>query len=120
MATIHEWVQQIFPEVAPRLDDGTVDQQYCFRNTFALGVVTVYFRKNELIFECESASTLGIIKENVTRLANFRRVAVEEFVTANDEATRSFLNLVSQVVCNRVEDVFDFVSSRLFSRSNPN
>ncbi|KAJ1416466.1 hypothetical protein B484DRAFT_454267 [Ochromonadaceae sp. CCMP2298] len=94
LATIHEWVQAIFPEVPPRLDDGVTEQHYFFRNTFTGATCDVLFRKNEVIFECENASTIAIVKENVTRLANYRRILLEEFVTAEDASVASFLGLV--------------------------
>jgi hypothetical protein len=36
----------------------------------------------------------NILQENVTRLANYRRIALEEFVQANDASISSFLSLV--------------------------
>jgi len=94
LSTIHEWVQSIFPDVPPRLDEETVEQQYFFRNTFTGATSQVFLRKNEVTFECENASTIAIIKENVTRLANYRRISLEEFVTASDESIPSFLSLI--------------------------
>jgi hypothetical protein len=94
LATIHEWVQAIFPEVPPRLDDGVTEQLYFFRNTFTGATAEVSFRKNEVVFACENASTIAIVKENVTRLANYRRISLEEFVTSEDASVASFLALV--------------------------
>lgn len=48
LATVHEWVQAIFPDVPPRLDEGVLDQVYYFRNTFTGATTTVEFRKNEV------------------------------------------------------------------------
>ena len=48
LATLHEWVQAIFPDVPPRLDEGVLDQAYCFRNTFTGATTTAEFRQNEV------------------------------------------------------------------------
>ncbi len=44
--------------------------------------------------ESESASSIAIAKENLTRLANYRRIAVEENVNTNDGSVAVFLSLV--------------------------
>ena len=94
---LHEWIQAIFPDVPPRLDEGTTEQRYFFRNTFSGAVAVVEFRKHEMLFECENASTIAIIKENITRFANYRRISLEEFVTPSEATIGSFLSLVSKL-----------------------
>jgi len=91
---LHEWIQAIFPDVPPRLDEGTTEQRYFFRNTFSGAVAVVEFRKHEMLFECENASTIAIIKENITRFANYRRISLEEFVTPSEATIGSFLSLI--------------------------
>eukprot|EP01035_Chromulina_nebulosa_P027911 gene27911-36771_t len=71
MAVIHEWISAIFPDVPPRLDDSTTEQR-------------------------ENASTIAIVKENVTRLANYRRVALEEFLTTHEASVPTFLALIRE------------------------
>lgn len=94
LSVLHEWVHSIFPDVPPRMDESAVDQEYHFRNTFTGAVTSVEYKKNEITFESESASTIAIVKENVVRLANYRRTALEEFVTAEDASISAFLNLI--------------------------
>lgn len=48
LATLHEWVQAIFPEVPPRLDEGVLDQTYLFRNSYTGATTTAEFRQNEV------------------------------------------------------------------------
>jgi hypothetical protein len=48
LATLHEWVQAIFPDVPPRLDEGVLDQIYYFRNSFTGATTTAEFRQNEV------------------------------------------------------------------------
>lgn len=55
----------------------------------------VSVRRQEVIVESESASVVAIVKEQVTRLANYRRTAVEETLNPNTSAIGSFFELVS-------------------------
>jgi hypothetical protein len=48
LTTLHEWVQAIFPDVPPRLDEGVLDQIYYFRNSFTGATTTAEFRQNEV------------------------------------------------------------------------
>ncbi len=48
MSTIHEWVQGIFPDVPPHLDEKTSEQVYYFKNSFTGAVSLCEFRKNEV------------------------------------------------------------------------
>lgn len=95
MGTIYEWMDALLPDMPSRVDEDLVEQKHYFRNTFTKSVAIVEFRKNEIIIESESASTIAIAKETVTRLANYRRVNLEESVTANEQAVLAFLHLVS-------------------------
>jgi hypothetical protein len=95
ITSIHEWIQALFPDIPSRIDENAVDQRYFFRNSFTGAVAICEFRKNEIIVESESASTIAIAKETITRLANYRRVTLDEFVNANDSSVISFLGLVS-------------------------
>lgn len=47
--------------------------------------------------ESESASTIAIAKETLTRLANYRRIVLEEKVDVNESSVNSFLSLVSPI-----------------------
>ena len=45
-------------------------------------------------FQSESISTIAIIKENITRLANYHRISIEEHITENKDTIPSFLSLI--------------------------
>lgn len=94
LSTIHEWVQALFPDVPPRLDEYIGNERYYFRNTFTGAITMCDFRSNEILIESESASTIAIAKETMTRFANYRRVNIQEYVTPNDGSVPSFLGLV--------------------------
>ena len=49
----------------------------------------------QISFESECASTIAIAKENITRLANYRRVQLEEKLTADSGSVATFIGLVS-------------------------
>jgi hypothetical protein len=95
LGTLHEWIQSLFPEVPNRIDENLIEQKYYFRNTFTGAVSLCEFRKNEIIIESESASTIAIAKETITRLANYRRITLDEFVSPVDASISGFLSLVS-------------------------
>eukprot|EP01038_Epipyxis_sp_PR26KG_P007245 gene7245-9877_t len=94
LSVLHEWAQAIFPDVPPRLDEGTNEQRLTFRNSFTGAIAVCEIKRNEMIIESESASTIAIVKENITRLANYRRVTLEEHMSTNDSSIASFLTLI--------------------------
>lgn len=51
VSTLHEWVQALFPDVPPNIEENIVDQKYFFRNTFTGSVAICEFRKNEVSLE---------------------------------------------------------------------
>lgn len=98
MQMIVSWIQTIFTDVPQKLlgeDDDVHEVKLYYRNVFTQAIAIVNFRPKELHFECESASTIAIIKENITRLATYNRVKVDESVDVNDATIESFLTLVS-------------------------
>lgn len=95
MSLLHDWVQNILPDIPPRLnEEQDVCCKYFCKNSFSDAVTTVEYSKNSLIVCSECASTIVIFKENVTRLANFRRIQVEEAVTTNDDSITSIFELL--------------------------
>jgi hypothetical protein len=94
VTVMHEWVQTIFPDVPPRLDEDCSEQSYFFRNSFTGAVTTCNFRKGEIAFTSENASTIAIIKENITRLANYRRLTIAESLNTEAGSVGCFLGLI--------------------------
>lgn len=91
----YEWLQALLPDIPPRLEEDTnLEPRFFFHNTFTGGVTIVEARRNEIIVESESASTIAIAKETLTRLANYRRLAIEEYITPNEAAISSFFLLI--------------------------
>ena len=45
---------------------------------------------------CPASLCPALLQENITRLANYRRVQLEESLTANDASVPSFMSLVKQ------------------------
>jgi hypothetical protein len=95
----YEWITQLFPDIPTRLDDeSNIDQRFLFRNTFTGATTIAEIRRNEISIESESASTIAIVKENITRLANYRRISIEEAIHPVDLALVGFLSLVSTII----------------------
>lgn len=91
---MHDWIQSIFPDVPPHLPEDATSCTYYFKNSFTTATAMCSISRNEIVVESESASTIAIVKENVTRLANYRRVQLEETMNPNEGSVVSFLSLV--------------------------
>ncbi|CAM9525509.1 unnamed protein product [Ectocarpus fasciculatus] len=94
ISVIHEWMVNIFPEVPPNIAEGSTEERMTFRNAFAGGVCSAEYRSGEMTFECDSASTLAIIKENISRLGTARRVRLDERVHMSEVAIPVYLDLL--------------------------
>lgn len=72
-------------------------------------VLETFFEK--IIISSDSASTIAIAKENLTRLANYRRISMQENVTPNDNSISVFLGLVSSFIlkCTAVNVLMVFL-----------
>ena len=51
----------------PRIADEAVAERCYYKNAFTGAATLCEYRKNEIIFESECASTIAIAKENITR-----------------------------------------------------
>ena len=91
---LHDWIQTILPDIPPRISDDTTHCCYTYKNIFTDATTICQFSRNELSIESESASTIAIFKENITRIANFRRVQLEETISPFPPSVASFLSLV--------------------------
>ena len=84
----------MFPDVPPHLPEDVPSCSYVFKNSFTAATASCTVSRNEIVVESESASTIAIVKENVTRLANYRRVQLEETMSPNEGSVKSFLSLI--------------------------
>ena len=89
-----EWIQTILPDVPQRFSDDESDCCFWYKNAFTDATMLCTFKRNELQIESESASTITIFKENVTRLANFRRIQIDERMSPLNDGIISFLSLI--------------------------
>lgn len=122
--TAYEWISAIFPDVPPRLDEEIGEQRFFFRNTFTLGTAIAEIRRNEIIVESESASVIAIAKENLTRMANYRRTAVEESITPSNAAVQCFFSLLAdklhyQQSLERKVQLVDAIHELSLQETNP-
>ncbi len=89
-----EWIQTILPDAPQRFSE---DESIChlwYKNAFTNATMLCTFKRNELQIESESASTITIFKENITRLANFRRIQIDEKMSPINDGIVSFLSLI--------------------------
>ena len=88
-----EWLQAVIPDVAPKLDEGAVSEEYWFKNTYSGALAMCKLEANMIIFESQSVSTVATFKEGITRQANFRRTQLEEATHVSVESVHAFLEL---------------------------
>ncbi len=62
MATLHEWVQSLFPDVPPKLEENAIDQKYYFKNSFTGSIAICECRKNEVYFNFQDCFTSLLTK----------------------------------------------------------
>mmetsp|Transcript_16480 Transcript_16480/g.15800 ORF Transcript_16480/g.15800 Transcript_16480/m.15800 type:complete len:748 (+) Transcript_16480:77-2320(+) len=94
LSTLHEWVQTMLPDIPPRIADDSIGEKCFYKNAFTGATTICEYKRNEITFESECASTIAIAKENITRLANYRRIQLEEKLTATSSSVPSFLTLI--------------------------
>jgi len=94
MSTWLEWIQTILPDVPQRFSEDESNCSFWYKNAFTDATMLCTFKKNELRIESESASTITIFKENITRLANFRRIQIDEKMSPLNDGLVSFLSLI--------------------------
>lgn len=121
---LHEWLQTLFPDLPPHLDESMSDLRYLFKNVCTDGVTIVEARKNEILFESESASVICIVKENITRLANYRRLQLEESLSTNEASIPSFLALLwprleHQLSLAKKMDILDVLTEITMQEPDP-
>lgn len=88
-----EWLQAVIPDIAPNLDEGTASEEFWFRSTYSGALAVCVLESEKITFESQSASTVAIFKEAITRQANFRRTQLEETSHVSVESVYAFLEL---------------------------
>ncbi len=79
---------------------------------------------DQIVIESECASTVAIAKETITRLANYRRVTLDEVVNAIDASVPGFLSLIRdkleyQLSLSRKMQIIDAIQELASQESNP-
>mmetsp|Transcript_15697 Transcript_15697/g.26168 ORF Transcript_15697/g.26168 Transcript_15697/m.26168 type:complete len:743 (-) Transcript_15697:124-2352(-) len=96
LTIFHEWVAALLPGVPSRIDENSIGEEYYFQSVYSGAVTMCYMKKNELTFECESVSTIAIIKENILRYAINRRIELSDTTSCNPDTIGSFLSLIRE------------------------
>ena len=89
-----EWIETILPNVPQRFSEDESNCRLWYKNAFTDATMLCSFKRNELQIESESASTITIFKENITRLANFRRIQIDEKMSPINDGIVFFLSLI--------------------------
>ena len=114
IAVVYDWMLTILPDVPSYLSENVTEGVLFFKNAFTGAVSLCRYTRNEIVFESESATTIVIFKENLTKLANIRRVQLDEHFIANSKSIPSYLSLIQpkleyQLTLTRRIDLLDSI-----------
>lgn len=102
VATVYDWMLSILPDIPSLLPEGISEGVFFFKSAFTGAVSVCRFMRNEVTFESESASTVVIFKESLTKLASARRVQLEEGFNTDDRCIPSYLSLIQSKLEHQV------------------
>jgi Bardet-Biedl syndrome 7 protein len=89
---MHEWVQMCLPNIPQRIQHDTVLLH--FRNSFLGSLLSCDYRKGEASFSSDSLSTIGILREVITKEATTRKIRIDIAFDVNNDTVPAFLGLV--------------------------
>ncbi|CBN79191.1 Bardet-Biedl syndrome protein 7 [Ectocarpus siliculosus] len=78
MQVIHDWLAMCLPDVPPRISAEAEDATLNFENVFTGGILTASYRRGAAVVSSDSASTLAIVKELISKEATSRRVHITD------------------------------------------
>jgi Bardet-Biedl syndrome 7 protein len=126
IAVVYDWMLTILPDVPSYLSENVMEGVLFFKNALTGAVSVCRYMCNEIVFESESATTIVIFKENLTKLANMRRVQLDEHFMGNSRSIPSYLSLMSpkleyQLSLTRRVDLLDSIREMSMQETdNPN
>ena len=114
VAVVYDWILSILPDVPTYLPENVTEGVLYFKNCFTGAFSICRYRNNEIVFESESSTTIVTFKENLTKLANARRVKLDEQLVTNNKSIASYLSLIQskleyQLSLNRRIDLVDSI-----------
>eukprot|EP01029_Cantina_marsupialis_P016156 TRINITY_DN358_c0_g1_i1.p1 TRINITY_DN358_c0_g1~~TRINITY_DN358_c0_g1_i1.p1 ORF type:complete len:712 (+),score=139.21 TRINITY_DN358_c0_g1_i1:84-2219(+) len=102
MPLLHSWIASCLPEVPERTPSGDENILH-FRNVFVHSTLVCKYRRGEALFSSDSASTLSILKELITREATARKVTVSTKIQMNPDSAPHILNLLKPRLLHQVK-----------------
>ncbi|CAM9371775.1 unnamed protein product [Ectocarpus sp. 13 AM-2016] len=91
MQVIHDWLAMCLPDVPPRVSEEAEDATLNFENVFTGGILTASYRRGAAVLSSDSASTLAIVKELISKEATSRRVHITDTFQGEPESIPVFL-----------------------------
>ncbi|CAM9764264.1 unnamed protein product [Scytosiphon promiscuus] len=94
MQVVHDWLATCLPDVPPRISEEAEDATLNFENVFTGGILTASYRRGAAVLSSDSASTLAIVKELISKEATARRVHITDSFQAEPNSVPAFLKLL--------------------------
>eukprot|EP00903_Cladosiphon_okamuranus_P008387 g8063.t1 len=94
MQVVHDWLAMCLPDVPPRISEEAEDATLNFENVFTGGLLTVSYRRGAAVLSSDSASTLAIVKELISKEATSRRVHITDSFQGEPNSVPAFLKML--------------------------
>eukprot|EP00752_Nemacystus_decipiens_P012116 g10741.t1 len=94
MQMVHDWLAMCLPDVPPRISEEAEDATLNFENVFTGGLLTASYRRGAAVLSSDSASTLAIVKELVSKEATSRRVHITDSFQGEPKSVPAFLKML--------------------------
>ncbi|CAM9337349.1 unnamed protein product, partial [Hapterophycus canaliculatus] len=108
MQVVHDWLATCLPDVPPRISEEAEDATLNFENVFTGGILTASYRHGAAVLSSDSASTLAIVKELISKEATARRVHITDSFQAEPNSVPAFLKLLDPKLKKQFELAHQF------------
>jgi len=89
---IHQWLSLCVNELPSRPTDDEIVIVY--RSTFVGTILVGKYKKGHALFQSDSITTIGVLKDHITREATARKIRLNINVDVRDETFPRFLELI--------------------------
>ncbi|CAM9601029.1 unnamed protein product, partial [Chrysoparadoxa australica] len=89
---MHDWIGMCLPDVPPRVTG--ISSTLYFRNVFTGSILVCSYLKGEATISSDSASSLAIIKEVISREATSRRLSIRDWFEPSTGTLEGFLAML--------------------------
>jgi hypothetical protein len=96
ISDMNAWIHSLFPEMS-KIDDSD-EITLAFRNSFVGSVLFISYRSGTAEFKSDSISTLNIIKDHISKEANYRNIMMDFQWEIEKKTIKRILQLLDEKV----------------------